>query len=757
MNIKCSELENMNISLDYFNSIKQIGDELSKYIKNYKQLIQEFMKKLQNFQSNFKKKLTKAENPKLNQIILLTSKITKLIDQNAELYQLSIDDIELRLREFDTFIKLKSETIKTIQKLSSDLNKNLFNSYTEANKAKSNYLNSLSKTEEIINKYYTDNNRLKQHENGLGDKLNENEYTLLKEQQKIQLNDMKNIIKISKNLETIYKNAVSSSVVAHDKFVENHNKFRDKIKKITCELSDEIKTLVVSFMLSYKNNFKQPLSNCDLYTNELNLLDEGKEVDTIISQDFKNDNPLIKISPFNYKLKSISLLKDSNYMKKEENKPKNNNNKFALQRTKSISKLEDGFEEMEYISDESLILTIKSLFDNFTLVDKDEFDLKSEENKSKTQKYILKIITNMNSYPYAKYGKNNDKKKINLNSEYKRNELTTEEIIELKELLENHYSRIIFLQKLSDYRSRGKFYLCIEDYTMLSKFFNIIADKVKRDMDYHAAEMAIIISQTYCLEEGKRKKYLQVSLKENKLFKDKTFWEEFLFYSINKEIMKTMERDQKIKENKRNSDNKITNVVFSQLLTLIDNMFEFDIEPDTVREILEPKIKYYKLNDSLKSTINDVILAKQTEKAIEKEELEKENKKMEEEKKSNEENIKKEENIKNNDQNTKDKTEENNIKNEDKNIIDTNKNVKKEAEKEIKDDAKKNETKEGVNNKEEAKKEETEKEEAKNEETEKEETKKEETEKEEAKKDEIKKEETEKKESDEWEVMNVEK
>ena len=35
-----------------------------------------------------------------------------------------------------------------------------------------------------------------------------------------------------------------------------------------------------------------------------------------------------------------------------------------------------------------------------------------------------------------------------------------------------------------------------------------LQDKVKRDMDYHAAEMAIIISQTYCLEEGKRKTLL---------------------------------------------------------------------------------------------------------------------------------------------------------------------------------------------------------------------------------------------------------
>ena len=56
--------------------------------------------------------------------------------------------------------------------------------------------------------------------------------------------------------------------------------------------------------------------------------------------------------------------------------------------------------------------------------------------------------------------------------------------------------------------------------------------------------------------------------------------------------MKTMKRDSKAKENQKNSDTKLSNVVFSQVLTLIDNMFEFDVESNVIKEILEPKIKY---------------------------------------------------------------------------------------------------------------------------------------------------------------------
>ena len=668
MNIKCSELDNFNVSLDYYNSIKLVSDEVVKYIKAYRQILLEYVKKIQNMQSNFKKKLDFTDNPKTSQIISsLTSKIFKLLEQNNDLFQLSFDEIDLRLKEFDSFIKEKNESIKTILKLSQDFNKSLTNSYNDANKAKNNYLSSLAKAEELINKYYTLNNRIKQYERGLNPKLNENEYTTLKEQIKNHLNDMNNSIKVSKKLEISYQDSISSSVKLHEKYVKNYNIFTNKIRKNTVELSDEIKTLIVSFMLSYKNNYKQPLTFVDSYINEFNKLEEGKEIEQIISKNYKNDNPLTVLSPCNYELKTISLLKESNYIKSEDEQNANSDKKNTiLQKKRTISTLEDGFEELEYISDESFVLTIKTIFENFSLIEKekDNFNLQEEENKTKTQKYILKIVANMNSYQYAKYGKNSDKNKNiinnninpnnNMNNNVQREDLTPEEISELEQLLDNHKNRIIFLQKLSDYRSRGKFYLSEEDYELIAKLFNIIAEKVRRDIDYHSAEMIIILSQTYCIEDGKNKKYLQIGIKENKLFKDKTFWEEFLFYSINKEIMKTLKRDKNTKETKKNSDTKFSNVVFAQILTLIDNMFEFNVDSKVVKEVLEPKINYYKLNDALKHTINDVILSKQKEndmiKEINEKEKEEENKKREEENNKNEvENKTKEEENKTND------------------------------------------------------------------------------------------------------------
>ena len=627
MNINWSELDNINIAYDDFILLKDIGEELIKYLRNYRQLAQEFTKKLQLFEANFSKKLSKKEedNKLISQITDITSKATEIIFQSIELFDYSIGEIDERVQKFETLLKDKFEIVNNLKKSSIDFTKNLTSSYTEVNKTKNTFLNSLSKTEEIIDKYYIGKNKIRDHENGLGRKLSDNEYNLLKENKSSQLNEMKNSIKLSKKYEDFHKGSISACAKIQEKFKEDCNSCKNEIKLNADVIANEIKDLVCSFMLSYKNIYKQPLSLIDININKFNTLEEQKEIDKIIDSNFKYDNQLKEMKPSKYQLKSFSHLKISKYLnnedknnmnEEEEIKLINNTNELDKKR-KVVENLDDGFGLVRYICDEPLIMTIKSIFKNFELIEKDNFDLKFEEGKNKTQKYVLKIIANMNSFPFAKdgfYTEDNVEFFQEYSIDYKREELNNEEIVELIELLNIHENRIIFLQKLSDYRAKGKFALCSKDYILLSQLFNIICDNIKTYQDYHAEEMVIILSQTYFVIDGKRRKYLQESFKENQIFKDKNYWEEFLCYSINKEIMKTLQRDQKMKEDKENSDYKYSNVVFSQILTLIDNMFEFDVDSETVKEILNPKISVYKLNDEFKQTINDIIEVKKSSK-----------------------------------------------------------------------------------------------------------------------------------------------
>ena len=636
MSINCSEVENLNNSIDFFNSMKFICDELTKYIRTYKQLTIDYSKKLASMQSSFSKKLSKTENKSMEKIISITNKLVELIGDNIGLIKLSAEEIETKVKEFELDLKTKYDNLKQIQKKAQEQNKILINNYNDINKAKKNFIESMTKSEEIINKFYSDKKFIDDSDRGLGKRINMNDYNMTKDKLKSEYNDMNNSIKVSKSLEKIYTNLINDSTKIHGVFVQNYTRnFYSTIKTFNIDISNKIKNLLLSFYLSFKNSYRQPMVNTDININSLNSIDEGKETEKIMNSLYKNNNPLQNISPVNYNLKAIQILKENKFFENNdvninstEEELKNDDGSF--EQNKYVSVLDDGFSQLQYISNSSLFLTLKKIFDNFNLIDKNDIKFDIEEIKFKTQEYILKIESNMNSYPYAKDGIQ-DKNDIVIY--YKRNELTNEELADLEKLLSHHESRIILLQKLSDYRAKGKYYLDQRDFDLLLKYFNIITNHIKAEADYHCAEMIIIISQTYHLEilnkaKGtSRKKYIQDDLKKNEIFRDKNFWEEFLCYAINKEIMKTQRRDKKIMENKSSTDSKLSNVVFSQLLTIIDNMIEFGFSPEKTREIIEPKINYYKLNDALKLTVNEVLNSKiESEKKKKEEEKEQENK-----------------------------------------------------------------------------------------------------------------------------------
>ena len=102
MSINCSEVNNLNNSIDFFNSMKFITDELTKYIRNYRQYTTDYAKKLASMQSSFSKKLTKTENKSMEKIIFMTNKLVELLGDNIELIKLSTDELETKLKEFES-------------------------------------------------------------------------------------------------------------------------------------------------------------------------------------------------------------------------------------------------------------------------------------------------------------------------------------------------------------------------------------------------------------------------------------------------------------------------------------------------------------------------------------------------------------------------------------------------------------------------------------------------------------------------------
>ena len=67
------------------------------------------------------------------------------------------------------------------------------------------------------------------------------------------------------------------------------------------------------------------------------------------------------------------------------------------------------------------------------------------------------------------------------------------------------------------------------------------------------------------------------------------------------------------KETNKETEAKISNVVFAQLVPLTDNMIDFGLDISEIQKIIAPNIPKYKIGNELAEVINSVIESKKLE------------------------------------------------------------------------------------------------------------------------------------------------
>jgi len=562
----CSELENMTISVNYFNFIKDTFEDYIKYISNYKIITSDYIKKICQFQEKYGPRLTgkdkdkdkenlKYKNINTKHIYSIVSPVTKIIDKQVENLKLVMDGIESQVNNFYALIKEKEILLNKFTSMFDEATKDLLKKYRDIDKLKDSFMENMANTEDTVSKF-------------------------LKKNSTVTVEQMKSIISTTKKLEKDYKSSISSTKFYEETFDALYISSIENIKKLTSETSNQMKDIVIDFIVLLKNNIKMQSSEIDIYLPGLNDLNEVKKIEEIIESSYKNNNKLQHVKPIKYKLKIFQT----------------NNSRGDSLSSNNIVSLEDGFEEMNVIKDENILSTFKTMKQNFELVEDNKMDLSIEEEKMKVQQLTDKVLSLEN-------------KKSNKNN----NAPTKEDVDKLNSLLDIHHNRVVFLQKLSEYRNKGKFEIKQQTFDILSRLFNTIINIIERDNDFHSIKNAIILSQTYYVKTDDKtgKRYLQKDIQDNKIFKSKKFWEEFLDYNINKEIATCLRFDYTsgnvMKENKKESDDKISNIAFSQILPYADNMIEFGLDKKIIREVVYPKMITYKMSDELINSIKAVI------------------------------------------------------------------------------------------------------------------------------------------------------
>ena len=582
--------DSFDLSKDYYYFIRDTINDYTKYIKQYKLVNISLSKKLSQFQEKFgqnlldKEKLkNKYKNFDIKNIYEITSIVPNIVQQLINNFNFVANALDPIIESLDNIFneKINMEYKLEYESIKNNLNK----SYKNIEKNKNIFFNKMNYVEDTIYKYYTNKN--KNNQNNIDEKNNKNENLITTEQLNTVIND-------GKKLEAQYLSCFDTILDLENSFDEISKKLKLNYSKYSLDLTKKFKKIISDISLILKNNFSEPLNETALMLEKINDFDQKVNIEKIIYDSFRINKLIVKQKPKKYRIK---IFKDSIKIKGNKN-PKSH-----------INYLEDGLDELTYFEDYPSLNTVNYLYNYFNLVEKDfKLDLKIELEKLQTKNISQQILL------YIKKDKNEIKDTGNIL-------ISKDEIKKLKELLNAHHNRVIFLQDLNTFRAKGAYGIPKDIFDLWNDLFTLMTNTIAKDKDFHTAKNLIILSQTYYyLTEENYKYYMFEILKKNDIFRNYKFWEAYIYFSIDNEIIKTIKNDKRngtlIKKNQKESDDLYGRIVFAQLVSMADNMINFNFDMKKLKELIKPIIKHYNLNEESITIIDDIIHKNNLRKSI---------------------------------------------------------------------------------------------------------------------------------------------
>ena len=344
----CSELENINISIDYFIFIKGVFADYLQNIINYKIIANEYIKKLELFQEKFSPKLSGVDKDNIKNKIMnishifsLTSPLIKIIQKQIENLKIFMEGIDLQKENINKLIKEKEIL------MFEESRKDLLKKYTEIDKLRNIFQINMLNTEDILDKYF-----------------NKKDNIIITKDQMI------NVLSTTKKIEKEYKDEINSTKLYEETFDSLYLSSLENFKKLSSETSNLLKDFITNFLVLLNDNMKMMLFELDMQIPFLSNLDEIKEIENIIMKSYSKNNKLIHVKPDKYKLRIFQKFKEVKENKEYLNKS-------------PILSIDDGFEEMILISDENTMNILKIMKKNFELFEDNNLNLEAEEEKLK--------------------------------------------------------------------------------------------------------------------------------------------------------------------------------------------------------------------------------------------------------------------------------------------------------------------------------------------------------------------------------------
>jgi len=529
------------------------------------ELLHERYKRKKTFINNFKEIITKFGE--VCQYFTKTLQIT--LDKNYQLLNENNTSLFKAMEKLTTllsvysqgynqlFTLIKTTILPSILKLYEDLfskEKEYYNSYKSLldkyNKSKLN----LDKTQkDYINSFKTLEKMIKNA------KLTEGDPQKTKEEKDKKYSKIPNYIQDVK----IHEEKYNASVQEAEKIRAIKNE-QEKIILNYYEQMDnfnfmKVRELILIFMDSNNGIYNTICTSLTELNNAFKDININNDIDLFlnnINNDNKPDTP-IKFIPYEptATLKTESLTGDEN-------------------ETKNL------------ILDYEIIRILKKYFKNIC----QDLNMEEEKKKNRLRVLSLKIFQADSNNPFTK-----------------------DEKAELISLLNNPEYRNYFIINTSKQRTKSRYQRDEKVLDDLGDIFNIILCLSEKENNYEEAKNCIIISQTFYAElivdNKKYKKYLFEYIIDNKWLTSVSFWEGIIDISIKKELEAKQESNKEAisKENETERKERISNICFSHMLPLTNNMIEFFMKKDVIKKTVDLFVKKYDIDEKNVQMIYDNI------------------------------------------------------------------------------------------------------------------------------------------------------
>ncbi len=552
MNFKWNESENFLIISKNYKELNEEIINILNFSKEYVKILNHFKDQALNLYSNY---LSDYSKNKKNFCSNLFENFSKLIYAQINSFKTLIEGISLKNDNIEKSIKEKEIINKKINEQINNLVKDIEIHYSKMKKSKESFEKIGNETEDIIIKYYKKKKKKEKNSNkdSFNNKNKKNKDERILESSLEKMNESENEYKKQYKIQLQYEESLLKIFKA-----SNSN-----LILICKDYAQMIYDIIIEYLVNYR-------TLKSLIESEINSLSQliDLNIEEIINK--KINKELVNCFPYEkskiepYKLK---LIKNNNF-------------------THDLNK------KNEELGVEDIYNIVKKIYEYISLKD-DEYDLKIEEEKVLTNNLTNKIVNFSNQT-------------INIPDE------TDEDIQKLNELLKKKENRYIFLTKLNNIRNKAIFILPEKKFNVIGNLLNTIFDNLLKDNDLLSAKIGIILSQTYyILDKNNKKIYLQNIIQNNPVFTKIEFWNLFIQYCIENEICERVKKDHENgminKENQVQKAMKYNDLIFSQIITITNNMIEFNVDKEDIKKLINEKIEKYRLYEKSKNIILNLI------------------------------------------------------------------------------------------------------------------------------------------------------